>query len=176
MSRLVEAVRNDSFEKIKEIAQTVHNIDEKEKEEGMTSLMEACRNNELEIAEWLIKKGANVNEKNMYNWRPLVFAVGINQINVEMCKLLIENGSDICIKSINSACWIGSLGVIRLFVEKGAELSQKVDGNLTAIALLARNDHWEVLEYLEETKMKLTKKDQEELKKFRLKILFNKNR
>ena len=62
----------------------------------------ACEYNQYEIAELLIKHGANVNQFDYYEQSSLIYACDTGDLN--LIKLLIENGADINKCEINGAC------------------------------------------------------------------------
>jgi uncharacterized protein len=60
---------------------------------GLTPLVFAAREGDLESARLLIKAGANVNQQTEYGWTPLLTAV--NNRNYQVGQLLIEQGADV---------------------------------------------------------------------------------
>lgn len=60
-----------------------------------TPLMFACRNLQLEVAYYLINKGANVNARNKYGLSVLCYAMDEDPKSISLVKQLIENGADV---------------------------------------------------------------------------------
>ena len=60
---------------------------------GLTPLIFAAREGDLESARALLDAGANVNQPSEYGWTPLLTAV--NNRNYQLAKLLIERGADV---------------------------------------------------------------------------------
>jgi uncharacterized protein len=60
---------------------------------GLTPLIFAAREGDIESARALLDAGANVNQQSEYGWTPLLTAV--NNRNYQLGKLLIERGADV---------------------------------------------------------------------------------
>jgi len=60
---------------------------------GLTALVFAAREGDVESARKLVEAGADVNQQTEYGWTPLLTAV--NNRNYAVAKLLIENGADV---------------------------------------------------------------------------------
>jgi len=88
--------------------------------DGQTLLHVAAHSCQKEIVALLIKRGANVDgNKAMNNTTPLIWA----------------------------ACF-GSLDVVKLLVEAGADTEAKTDTGTTALAFATQRDHFHVVQYL----------------------------
>jgi ankyrin repeat protein len=99
-------------------------------------------------AEMLISYGAKVNAQNNMGQTPLYIASGYKD-NIEMTKLLIENGADINLRTKNNASVLhnavgeGNYDTIKYLLEKGAEVNICLtDGGtpLHSAAAIARPD------------------------------------
>ena len=55
----------------------------------------ACRNQSYPIAQKLIEKGVSVNQKTTTGDTPLHIAADVGRNNIDLCKLLVENGADV---------------------------------------------------------------------------------
>lgn len=62
-------------------------------EDGYTPLHRACYNNHVDIANILLRYGADVNARTEYEWTPLHSAVKWS--NAECAALLLQHGSDV---------------------------------------------------------------------------------
>ena len=88
---------------------------------------------QLEIAKYLIQKGADVNVLDEDNLTPLHHAVEVGHL--DMIKLLIEHGADLDIKGSNDE-WTAlheasqhtRLDILQLLVKNGAKFTREKDG------------------------------------------------
>ncbi len=90
------AVRNESFEMVKWLVEKNVNINTVSNDRGYTPLMDAVWKNKQNIVEYLIDNGAEVNTTCKDGQPIAVIASGVG--NVDICRLLCENGSDIYVK------------------------------------------------------------------------------
>ena len=110
---------------------------------GETVLMLAAFAGQLDIAETMIKKGADVNKT---GWTPLHYAASSGQL--ALVRLLLENHAYIDAESPNAstplmmASMYGTLEAVKLLIDEGADSSLKNQQNLTALqfAQLAKRD------------------------------------
>jgi ankyrin repeat protein len=115
---------------------------------GLTALVFAAREGDLESASALLDAGADVNQVTEYGWTPLLTAV--NNRNYKVAQLLIERGADV--NKANKGGWtplylatdnrnieggdypvpkadLDHLDIITLMLEKGANPNLKVKDN-----------------------------------------------
>jgi uncharacterized protein len=115
---------------------------------GLTPLVFAAREGDLESAKLLVEAGAPINQVTEYGWTPLLTAV--NNRNYQLAKYLLEKGADPNIA--NKGGWtplylatdnrnieggdypvpkgdMDHLDIIRLLLEKGADPNKKVKDN-----------------------------------------------
>jgi ankyrin repeat protein len=115
---------------------------------GLTALVFAAREGDLESARRLIAAGADVNQQTEYGWTPLLTAV--NNRNYAVARLLIEHGADV--NRANKGGWtplylatdnrnieggdypvpkadIDHLELIRLLLDKGANPNLRIREN-----------------------------------------------
>lgn len=108
---------------------------------GESPLMLAALNGQLELADKLVKKGADVNKT---GWTPLHYAASNG--HVEVIKLLLENYAYIDAESPNSstplmmASMYGSPQSVKLLLDKGADPSLKNQMGLTALQFAERGN------------------------------------
>lgn len=104
---------------------------EKKDPNGFTPLLSACVAKKTEIAEYLIKQGANVNVKTPYGFTPLLFACNGLTLDNNLIKLLLLNGADVNAhldRGLSAMHWIGitdNLEAARLLIDHGANLDVK---------------------------------------------------
>jgi uncharacterized protein len=115
---------------------------------GLTPLVFAAREGDLESARLLAKAGANINQQTEYGWTPLLTAV--NNRNYQVAQFLIEQGADVNLA--NKGGWtplylavdnrnieggdypvpkadLDHLQLIELLLQKGANPNLKVKDN-----------------------------------------------
>ena len=115
---------------------------------GLTALVFAAREGDIESAKKLIAAGADVNQQTEYGWTPLLTAV--NNRNYQLARVLIENGANVNLA--NKGGWtplylatdnrnieggdypvpkpdIDHLDLIKLLLEKGADPNGRVKDN-----------------------------------------------
>lgn len=116
---------------------------------GESPLMLAALKGQLELAEKLVKKGADVNKT---GWTPLHYAASNG--HVEVIKLLLENYAYIDAESPNSstplmmASMYGSPEAVKLLLDEGADLSLKNQQGMTALDFADRGKRPDAVELL----------------------------
>lgn len=114
---------------------------------GETPLMSAAYNS-LEVAEILLKHGANVEKRNWKEWSPLTYAVFAN--NPQMVELLLKHGADINAQSNDGTTSLMSISIgflcsgdpkkVEMLIRYGADVNIKDNDGRTALMRVARND------------------------------------
>lgn len=67
---------------------------------GMTPLMVACLVQKEAVVKSLIESGSEINAQNQLNgWTALMYATNKRQVNLDLIKLLVDNGADIFVKA-----------------------------------------------------------------------------
>lgn len=98
--------------------------EEQSHNEISTALIHAVKNNHLHIVQYLVEKGAKINDDAFSYINPVVFAADLN--NTEIVKCLVENGADFISwehtreyeTPANSALKRNNQDMIEIFVEK----------------------------------------------------------
>ena len=98
--------------------------EEHSRDEILTALICAVKNNHLHIVQYLVEKGAKINDEAFSYINPVVFAAHLN--NTEIVKCLVENGADFISWKLtreyetpaNSALKHNNLDMIKIIVEK----------------------------------------------------------
>lgn len=110
-----------------------------------TALLNAVRNGNIEVAKYLISKGADPN--NLEGDLPLPLLLAILMDNVEMCKALIESGADL---NVVSEAFVDRIIDFPLFKAKTPEELKRVEttvkiGWLSADKIKDRAETYELL-------------------------------
>jgi ankyrin repeat protein len=123
--------------------------------DGFTPVALACYFENVDIANFLVEKGAdpNIQANNGSGINALHAAVAKN--NYELCNLLIENGAGVNavqiqkVTALHSAAHRGNLSIVKLLIENGANANAKMDNGDTALSIADRDGHLQVKQYLE---------------------------
>ncbi|KAL1694064.1 ankyrin repeat-containing domain protein, partial [Schizophyllum commune] len=110
------------------------------------ALLCAVRRGNIEIARYLIGRGASARGDRELPWAPICLAAIHGPLS--MVRLLIDNGADIDhgqgignMAAIHAAAAVGYVSIVRLLVEHGARVNDVLDGRWTALHLAAMADH-----------------------------------
>ncbi len=103
-----------------------------------TALIWSTFYNNIDLMEWLIKNGANIDHQDINGYSALHFAG--QQKNLYAAKLLLDKGADINLIDIhgNPPIWTaifnskGDYRLVRLYALKGATLDYKNKNNMTS--------------------------------------------
>jgi ankyrin repeat protein len=123
-------------------------------EDGFTALGLACYFGQLDVARYLVLKGADVNlpSNNGFNVFPLHSAAAGNY--TEIARMLIENGAMVNIKQqagatpLHSAAQNGNLELIILLLESGAEVNARMEGGKLPADLAREKGFMDIAEIL----------------------------
>lgn len=117
------------------------------------TIFEAIFREQPEIIRWLVNHGANVNEPSENGTIPLIYILSLSlnrPVNLEIVKLLLDLGADpnihgpgpnteTCIMTpLMQASFYGQLEVIKLLVERKAELDFSLKNGDSALGLAVR--------------------------------------
>ncbi|MCK4635772.1 MAG: ankyrin repeat domain-containing protein [Candidatus Moranbacteria bacterium] len=137
-------------------------IDGKTGESGDTPLIFAIMQENRELVELLISRGANVNEKNFFNMSAFGGVCGMG--NEEYVRLFLENGADVNqilsrkfseddepsqdVTPLIFATRENNLNVVKLLIEAGADKSLKDSNDKTALDYAEKQNNSELMEIL----------------------------
>lgn len=115
-------------------------------------LINAAFNGDLEMVQYLIDKGLNVNEKTEIGSEDAL-SYSAERGHTEIVRLLVKNGANIHIhndKPLRLSLEKGHLEIVKLLLDNGSDLYSK--GGIP-IRMCMRNHHFHVMEYLIENNL-----------------------
>ncbi|XP_029017328.1 ankyrin repeat and death domain-containing protein 1A [Betta splendens] len=127
--------------------------------------MDAAKRNDV-VAMKSLCKGLNANAKNVHNRTALHFAVaGKHKEAVQFLlqrRVKVDQMDKYGVAPIHLAAWFGSLEILKLLVQAGAEQKVENEGGLNIMHCAAINNHTDIVEYIvNDLQMKeLDKEDQ----------------
>ena len=124
--------------------------------DGFQPLGLACFFGHIDVAEYLIKAGAEINSQseNEMKVTPLHSATAGNHANI--VRLLIKNQADANLRqtggftALHSAAQNGNVPILRLLIFNGADLKAKTDGDKIAMDFALEGGHTEAVNLLRE--------------------------
>lgn len=124
--------------------------------DGFTALGLSCFFNQKEIANFLLKKGAdpNIVSNNDFKVAPLHSAVATSQI--EIVNILLQNGANINSKQSNgvtalhSAAHNGATDIVKLLLQNGADEKAKTEDGKSVLFFAKEGEFKEIIDLLSE--------------------------
>ena len=145
---IISAVSN-KMEVIKMLIEEYHFDINSKNNNGITSLMAACNQNNKETVELLIERGANVNDNEKDGWPPLMLAS--ENGHTEIAKLLIDRGANVNKReedkwtSLMIASQNGHAETLKLLIDEGANVNDKNNNGWTALMVASQKGHTETV-------------------------------
>ena len=119
-----------------------------------TAMTKAAAEGQKEMVELLLKKGAQIDARDNYNWTPLIYAA--QRGRTPIVALLLEKGAQIgatAQQGWTALMWaarFGYTGTVRILLEKGAEIGAVNTSGMTALKLAMAYKHGETAELIEQ--------------------------
>jgi len=117
--------------------------------EGNSLLMIAARNNNLDLARFLLDNRANPERRNPHGDSALMLAAMLG--HQEMVALMLERKPELNHAGWNAlhyAAFSGHAGTVALLVAAGSDVNLRAPNTQTALMLAAKNGHFEVVRIL----------------------------
>jgi len=116
-----------------------------------TPLIAACKEDNLEMVQLLIKYEADINKKNNDGLNPLMWAC--RRGNLEVVKFLIENDVDVNTRPngmtpLMYACSYDRVEVVKLLLAKGADINAKDHEGNTVLSIARKRNNNRVMKIL----------------------------
>ncbi len=130
-----------------------------------SDLKDACKKADLQKIIILIKKGANINNKDSSGNTPLHYAV--ESANFDIVKYLIEKGAKVDNKNawgitpLEYAIKTSNLDIIKYLVEKGANVNNKNAFGETVFYYAVQEANLEIIKYLTEKGANINEKNKD---------------
>jgi hypothetical protein len=163
MEAIVEAGKNGDLQTVKTIlAQDSTRLNATD-QDNYTSLHWACMRARWDVAEFLIKKGADLNVAGGDGGTPINWVV--HHDNVEIVNLMVEKGAKLNIRNqwgmteLHTAIWRGCINVVEYLLDHGSDPTIKTNEGWTAMHYAFRSGHDNVIEMLKERGLSMTEKD-----------------
>src|SRR5213594_2673580 len=141
---LLTAIRNGDYAQVRKLIEAGADVNTADKD-GTTALMHSVIESDVRMMKLLIDKGANINMKNSQDSTALMYAAP----NLAKTRLLLDAGAEVKVRSKRGATpmtvaltTFGSTPVLRLLVNKGAELEDRL------MTLAAGTGDLEAIQYL----------------------------
>lgn len=152
---VAKAIENGNFKKVRDASETVLLSEEPTYERNL--LMLAIMHHQYDIAAYIVERVGLVNSKERYyGTTPLILACGLQEINLDFIKFLVDNGADVNLQEsgalaenhhirqspLSAAVQANHLELINYLIQKGSDVNQPYSESgrtpLT-LALLSKN-------------------------------------
>lgn len=131
--------------------------------DGATYLQQAVENGHLELVNYLIARGADVNLKDVNGYTPLHWSVLLGRVDI--ARRLIESGADVNVKTnqnmtpLHDAAYNGNKGLVELLLASGARLDERDGSGYSPLSLAIEHNQVDILELLKPLHVCITKGD-----------------
>lgn len=118
-----------------------------------TQLREAIEQNNIKLAQQLIKQGVNVNT--IYDGGTTPLHIAASKGNLKMVKLLVKNGADVNIRydganPLYFAAFMNHTKIMKYLIKKGADVNNRMEGSMSILLRVSLNCQKEAIKILME--------------------------
>jgi ankyrin repeat protein len=132
-SEIFQAVKTGDLNQVRTLLEAEPSLLESKDKDSNTPLIKACQAMNVDIAEYLIDKGADVNAKGKLGTTPLIATPKRKDESVSFVQYLIKMGADVnAIWSPGVGDWTvlhgainGNVKVVKLLIDNGADINVK---------------------------------------------------
>lgn len=163
---LINSVKQSNLNKVKEYINKGADISTKDNH-GKTPLHIAAKRGLLDIAKFLLDKGADIDaQENKFGRAPLHLAAAKGHLDI--VKYLIEKGADVDVyqggwsysTALHLAAQKGHLDIVKYLIEKGANPKATDGGGKTPLQRATQKGHSDIVEYLKGKVPQITERQQ----------------
>lgn len=146
-------IRDNQYNEAK--ASVAPNLDEYVEPAGHTVLMIPSANGDLDMVQYLVKSGVDINAQNNVGETALMFATRRGG-RFDVVRFLVKSGADInskCAYGTTTLMWAsygGYLDIVRFLVKEGADINHQSDNENTALTWASDKGHLDVVRFLVE--------------------------
>lgn len=145
------AVESGDLDKVRMMVEKGMNVDQRLTVYNMTALTIAARHDHLNLVEFLVENGADINHDD----GETALMIASRQGRLDIVKFLIERGADIDYKeefgntALSAATVYGRLDIMKFLIEHGADVNVRSgDDHLSLMEIATLNKHNHVQHYL----------------------------
>ncbi len=137
-----EAIQAGDLARVKSLVEKDSSLLQAADEMGQTPLHTAAASGKVEIAAYLISKGAPVDQRDAMNRTPL-WGLAARSGSVEIARLLLDNGADINASDggwgppLMIAAVFGNVGIVDFFLDRGVAIPEPADRLMSGLAAAA---------------------------------------
>ncbi|WP_264683262.1 ankyrin repeat domain-containing protein [Wolbachia endosymbiont (group B) of Euphydryas aurinia] len=159
---LINSVKQSNLNKVKEYINEGADISTKDNH-GKTPLHIAAKRGLLDIAKFLLDKGADIDaQENKFGRAPLHLAAAKGHLDI--VKYLIEKGADVDVyqggwsysTALHLAARKGHLDIVKYLIEKGANPKATDSEGKNPLQRAAQSGHSDIVEYLKKSVQQVT--------------------
>lgn len=149
---LHNAIQKGDVARVKTLISNNKELIHMKSDKGLTPLHLAVQNGKLEIVEFLISQGADINAKDSEGNTPLITALAFRK--TDTAKFLISKGADVRIRNAQDeppvilALMHGQSELVEPILDSGQDVNERFRGNFTILLMAAFTGNKEVVKLL----------------------------
>jgi len=144
-----KVIIDGDLNKVKERIEADPALLELKDDNGNTPLISACLNRQVEVANFLIDKGADVKARGRFNFTTLAWASRVHDQDTAIIRRLIDEGADVNAQSpLHWAALEGCYQVAKLLIDNGANVNAVGNNGVTPLHRAAQGGYLDVAKLL----------------------------